>query len=152
APRREPPRRLAPRRRAPPPLSRLARRREAPLPLAPGRRRGPRPPPRPLRLRAHPPRGRPGSRHARRRAPPPRARPRPARRRPPRDPRPGPHARQRGAALPRDVPLLGRPPLGRRRAPRRGPRRLLVLVGRADPVHGAAARPSLRVGAAGPRR
>ena len=74
------------------------------------RRRRPRGPARALRLRARPPRGRRHGGHARRRAPHRRPRARPPRRRPARHPDPGPHARPRGAALPREVPLHGRPP------------------------------------------
>ena len=75
------------------------------------------------------------------------------RRRPARDPDARPHARPRRAALSRTVSLHGRPPrvVAAPRPARRLPRRLLVLLGRADPLHGAPARPPVRVGPSGPR-
>ena len=70
-----------------------------------------------------------------------------------RDPGPRPHPRQRRAPPRRPAPLQRRPRLVRG-PPRPAPRlaqRLLVLVARADPIHGAALGALVRVGLPGPR-
>jgi ferredoxin len=69
------------------------------------------------------------------------------------DPGPRPHPGQRRPP-PRRAPLHRRPPRGRGRRRRRAPRlarRLLVLLGGADALHGAPPRTPLLVGPPGPR-
>src|SRR5262249_7803953 len=77
---------------------------------------------------------------------------RPAGRRPSRDPDARPYGGPPGAALPRQVPFHGRPPVvesGRCPAGRVAPLQLALLE-RAAPLDGAAPRPFVRVGPPGP--